>query len=171
MHVIKNWEEYTFYLLIDLKNKNKGKFRSDFFQLHRNDQLRLFNILEDTSRIVFYEYINPAEFAPIFAKLTITNKQFVLKQVDKQYEQGIMESLPADEVVRFFNKIDKDEINYYLSHFSQERAKQIRSLLDYKAGTAGAMMTTEFVTARPTETVEHVLNRLFKTGKYSETIY
>lgn len=171
MHVIKNWEEYTFYLLIDLKNKNKGKFRSDFFQLHRNDQLRLFNILEDTSRIVFYEYITPAEFAPIFAKLTITNKQSVLKQVDKQYEQGIMKSLPADEVVRFFNKIDKDEINYYLSHFSQERAKQIRSLLDYKAGTAGAMMTTEFVTARPTETVEHVLNRLFKTGKYSETIY
>lgn len=103
---------------MELKNKNKGKFRSDFFQLHRNDQLRLFNILEDTLRIV-YEYITPAEFAPIFAKLTITNKQSVLKQVDKQYEQGIMKSLPADEVVRFFNKIDKDEINYYLSHFSQ----------------------------------------------------
>lgn len=171
MHVIRNWEEYTFYLLMYLKNRNKGKFRSDFFQLHKNDQLRLFNILEESSRIVFYEYINPAEFAPIFAKLTITNKQSVLKQLDKQYEQGIMENLPADEVVRFFNKIDKDDINYYLSYFSQERAKKIRSLLDYKAGTAGAMMTTEFVTARPTDKVAHVLNRLFKTGEYSETIY
>src|SRR5699024_5931080 len=171
MHVIRNWEEYTFYLLYDLKNKNKGRFRSDFLQLHRNDQLRVFNILEGASRLIFYEYITPAEFAPIFAKLTRANKQTVLKQVDKEYEQGIMEYLPADELVRFLKKIDKDEIDYYVSYLSQERAIQIRSLLEYKKGTAGAMMTTELLTARPNETVEHVLNRLFKTGRYSETIY
>src|SRR5699024_8441421 len=66
---------------------------------------------------------------------------------------------------------EPSETVYYLQKLSVEKANEIKQLLRFKDGTAGAMMTTEVMTAEVDETVGKVLERIFQTGKYSETIY
>src|SRR5699024_2995722 len=136
MFYMKNWEEYTYYLLIYLREDRKGKFRSAFFQLHRNDQLRFFNQLEKVTRSYFYKCVDPEEMAPLFAKLSTPRKKFVAKEMDSSYERTVMESLPSDEIVRFLKRLIENERTYYLSRLPEQRAEQIKLLLSYNEGTA-----------------------------------
>lgn len=171
MFYIKNWEEYTYYLLLYLKEDRKGKFRSAFFQLHRKDQVRFFTQLDKVTRNYFYECVMPHEVALLFAKLSITKKKTIVNEVDPLYERALLHNVPSDEVARFLKRLTPNEQTYYLSRLPERKVEQIKLLLSYNDGTAGALMTTDFITARINETVEDVLNRLFTLGKYTDTIY
>ncbi|HZW69191.1 MAG TPA: CBS domain-containing protein [Pseudogracilibacillus sp.] len=168
---VRNWEECTYYLLVNLQNENKSKFRAEYFQLHRNDQLRFFETITDNLRPIFYKFIEAKEFAPNFAKLSISKQREVIEEVNEAYELTMIENLPSDEVVNFLKQVKPDEVVRYLRKFTSEKAEQVKMLLSYKQGTAGALMTTEFVTASKDETIKSVLARLFETEKDSETIY
>lgn len=171
MFDVRNWEEYTYYLLINLQNENRSKFRAEYFQLHRNDQLRFFEMLTDNLRAIFYDFIEAKEFAPNFAKLSISKQRKVLEEVNEAYELAIIENLPSDELVNFLKQVKSEELVRYLKKFTPEKAEQVKMLLSYKQGTAGALMTTEFITARKEETTKSVLARLFEGEKYRESIY
>lgn len=171
MFANKNWEEFTYYLFMYLRDGQRGKFRSDYFQLHRNDQLRFFNMLADTSRQTFYEFIEPNEFGPVFSKLDKVRKQLIIKEMKETYVFAMIDSLRADEMVDFFGELEPTAIAYYLQTLNKQKAEQIKMLLSYEDGTAGAMMTTEYVTAYIHEKVAVVLERLFNIGKKAETIY
>lgn len=171
MFQIKNWEEYTYYLFIYLKDGRTANFRSDFFQLHRNYKLRYFKMLDDASRQKFYEMIKPSEFAAIFSKLDFAAQQSIIDELEEIYALKTIDSMQTDEIVQFLSGLTQEKINYYLSLLERHDARQIRILLTYETNTAGAIMTTEFVTATKDETVAGVLDRLRLVGKDAETIY
>ncbi len=171
MFTIKKWEEYTYYLFLSLKNGDQEQFRSDFLKLHSGNQIDFFNMLNQSNRQTFYQMIQPDEFAPIFSKLNPSEQKLIEKELDNKYVLRTIECLPADEAVDFLNELSRDLSNYYLDRLEKKDAEKMKALLTYKPETAGAIMTTEYVTALPDETVSEVLARLKIQGKDAETIY
>lgn len=171
MFTMKNWEEYTYYLFMYLKDEKLAKFRSDYFQLHYTNQLRFFHMLDGAYRQQLYKYINPNELAPIFSKLNINEKQRMMEELNEAYVIAMIDSLRTDEVIRFLSEINQDRVNYYLTSMDRHKVKKIRKLLSHRSGTAGAMMATEYVTAFVHEPIFIVLERLRKIGRNAETIY
>lgn len=158
-------------MFIYLKKGTTPKFRSDFFQLHRNHQLHFFTMLDSSHRQKFYEVIAPNEFATVFSKLDFTAQQLVIGELDEVYVIALIDAMRTDEIVWFLKELDQEQIHYYLDLLERHDTEQISRLLTYETNTAGAIMTTEFITATEDETVAIVLDRLTFVGKDAETIY
>ena len=55
-----------------------------------------------------------------------------------------------DERADLVNRLDEDRVDLILPHLAQAEREDIRRLASYEPGTAGAVMTTDYVTLPPT---------------------
>ncbi|EAE3637421.1 magnesium transporter, partial [Listeria monocytogenes] len=69
------------------------------------------------------------------------------------------------------NMLDKSQKAKYLSLLSSEEAGEIKELLHYEDETAGAIMTTEFVSIVANQTVRSAMYVLKNQADMAETIY
>lgn len=168
---IKNWEEYTYYLEMYLKGGNTNQFRFDFFQLHLNDQIDFFNTLSEQNKSIFYGLIEPKEIAAIVSKLKFSEQRSILHELNEGLAVDVIKRFPTDEMADFLGGLSQEEIDYYLNCMDKKESNQMKLLLSYKPNTAGAMLTTEYVTARRNETAKSVLERLKVLGKEAKSIY
>lgn len=171
MLTIKNWEEYTYYLLMYLKKKQKAHFRVDFFQLHPTNQADFFRLLDKEKRQCFYHFIDPKELAVIFSHLALQEQNKIMEELEEQYALAMMRELHTDDAVDFFKESRKDLTARYLSLMDEKTAQKIKTFMMYDKETIGSLMTTEYVTAKASETAEQVLLRLRHESKLAETIY
>lgn len=58
-----------------------------------------------------------------------------------------------------------------MTYLSETRQREVKQILSFKQGTAGSIMTTEYMYAYHDETIDKVLKRIFNRGRYIETIY
>ena len=76
-----------------------------------------------------------------------------------------------DERADLVNRLDEDRVDQILPHLAQAEREDIRRLASYESGTAGAVMTTDYVTLPPQITVREALERLRHEAPDRETIY
>ena len=76
-----------------------------------------------------------------------------------------------DERADLVNRLDEDLVDVVLPHLAQAEREDIRRLTSYEPGTAGAVMTTDYVTLPPHITVREALERLRHEAPDRETIY
>ena len=55
-----------------------------------------------------------------------------------------------DERADLVNRLDEEQVDRILPHLAQAEREDIRRLASYEPGTAGAVMTTDYVTLPPT---------------------
>ena len=68
-------------------------------------------------------------------------------------------------------RLDEDFVDVVLPHLAQAEREDIRRLASYEPGTAGAVMTTDYVTLPAHITVREALERLRHEAPDRETIY
>ncbi|HPD90383.1 MAG TPA: magnesium transporter [Bacillota bacterium] len=92
---------------------------------------------------------------------TITDKEisFILEELDFDDMIDVLEELPANVVDKILEKTPKEE------------RKRINTFLNYPEGSAGTLMTPEYISLRQTMTVEEALAYIKKESFDSETIY
>ena len=82
-----------------------------------------------------------------------------LREVINELYVDIVEEMPANVVKRILSQADPD------------MRKDINKILRYPDNSAGSLMTTEYVSLRPTMTVGEAILRIRRTGVDKETIY
>lgn len=171
MITIKNWQEYSYYLALNLKGNEKDAFREDFLELHPNNQLDFLYMLNEHTRQKLYRFLTPEEFAEIFGRLEPEEQQMVLEELDEDYAVATIRELPVDEIVDFLSEFPPPIATHYLSLLDEAEANKIKVLLGYNDNTAGSLMTTEYVAVKAHQTVDDVLHELKVQGEDAETIY
>lgn len=168
---IKNREEFTYYLFLYLKNKDRERFRAEFLELHPTDQVDIFKQMSKEKRQRVYSYLEPLDFAEVFQGLGLTEQKTVFAELTDEFALNMLSELPADDITDFFGQIPDSVASYLLSKMDKQEANTIKLLLSYKEDTAGSIMTTEFIRLTVNETARSVLERLRKEGVEAETIY
>ncbi|WEG15136.1 magnesium transporter [Alkalihalophilus pseudofirmus] len=167
----KNREEYTYYLFMYLKNKQKDLFREEFLDLHPTDQVDIFKQMSLEKRTQVYDYLSVDEFAELFTGLKPDEQKQVFTELDDDYAHEMLCELPADELTDFFNVLPEHITTYLLNKLDKADAENIRNLLSYNEHSAGSLMTTEYVKASAQDTVSLIIERLRLEGMDAETIY
>lgn len=168
---VKNREEFTYYLFLYLKNKEKEKFVEEFLDLHPTDQVEIFKQMSFEKRKRVYEYLTAEQFAEMFSGLLLKEQKMVFSELDDHFALEMLNELPADEITDFFSEIPDHMTAFLLEKMDKTDADNIKLLLSYKEDTAGSLMTTEFITVGRNDTISFVLDQLRKEGKEAETIY
>lgn len=167
----KNRERYTGIILDALEATNKQGFRGQYLELHPSDQRDIFILLDEAARKEVYAFLEPKEFAVIFSGLYFIHQQVCLEELPHEYVSEMLDGMFTDDTVKFLQRINRDEAKQILAEMENTKAEKIQLILEYALETAGAVMTYEFITVSPTDTVEKALAKIKQEGTDAEIVY
>ena len=85
--------------------------------------------------------------------------------------QQLFDALHLDDAADFLEELPANLVTRILQAATPQRRMAVNALLSYPDGSAGSVMTPEFVSLRPEDTVRQALDTIRRTGIHKETIY
>ena len=158
--------------LIDLiKNKKKAEIQEIIDKVPNADIAEVCDEIDVKDLIYIFRAFKSEFTAELFEELsqdkkeelisTMTNKELV-DLINEQYADDVADivaDMPANLVSRVLTAADKD------------MREDINKLLQYKDGTCGAIMTTEFLQFTENDKVDETIEKIRQKGKDAETVY
>lgn len=164
-------EAYTKQIFQTIIDQNSNDFRELFFELHPTDQIEILNSLTKKQRTLIYKYVKAEEFAEIFQGLELAKQKQYISELQQNYAIEVINNMPYDDIADFLGELPEATKELYLSKMDKEEAEEVIQLLKYDDQTAGAIMTTEYVSVAASDTVGNVMSRLRVEAPDAETIY
>lgn len=149
---------------------------------------RLANVLDeahpaDVSRVI--RELPLEDQVRVFRLMSPQNAGAVLSELDDPVLRGLVGSLeevevsraldrmPSDDVADVVEELPKEQAEEILDLMEEEKAEEVQGLLEYREGTAGRLMSPEFVAINEQATVARALEhiRRAKTGDGAFYVY
>jgi Mg2+ transporter MgtE len=163
-HSIQHLEEKT----------DSLKLLSDRTQLDKLHPADLAEILEDLDykkRTDFIEDLDVETAAEAFAEMEPDTQIEIIEHLDKQQAADLLQEMPPDEAADLLGELPEEKSDELLNLMEPEEAQEVRELMEYEEGTAGALMTTEYIALPPELTAAEAFPLLRKLAAEAETIY
>ena len=163
-------EQFLTMLLVD---EEIEAFREHFLALHPYDQAQFYEKVGPDIRQIIYRYLSPQEMATIFEAIELEDDEYegFLNEMDTAYGAAMLGFMYTDDAVDVLNELDNEQRESYLEMMDSETVDEINELLAYEEYTAGAIMTTEYVSILETSTVRSAMTVLRREAPTAETIY
>ncbi|BDH60902.1 magnesium transporter MgtE [Lysinibacillus sp. PLM2] len=163
-------EELLRQLLLD---GNIEEFREHYLALHPYDQAQFYEKVGPDIRKIIFLFLSPQELALIFEALEIDNSEYeeYLKEMETSYAAEMLSVMDTDDAVDVLNELDEEHRDSFLEMMDSETVEEFHELLAYEEYTAGAIMTTEYVSILQNSTVRSAMNVLRNEAPNAETIY
>ncbi|SOB91743.1 Mg2+ transporter MgtE [Ureibacillus xyleni] len=163
-------EEFLRQLLID---EDIDSFREHFLALHPYDQAQFYEKVGPDIRTTIYQFLSPQEMALIFEAIELEDEEYeqFLKEMDTSYGAEMLSYMYTDDAVDVLNELDEEHRESFLEMMDSETVEEINELLAYEEYTAGAIMTTEYVSILENSTVRSAMTVLRNEAPNAETIY
>ncbi|MGB6296970.1 MAG: magnesium transporter [Rivularia sp. (in: cyanobacteria)] len=127
--------------------------------LSRKQRAIAFRLLNKNRAIDVFEYL-PAE----------VQEQLINSLHDVQVAQ-ILEAMSPDERAELFDELPAKVVKRLIHSLSPQQRQVTATILGYPEGTAGRVMTTEYVRLQEGLTVKEVLNKIRCQDEDKETVY
>ena len=95
----------------------------------------------------------------------------LLQRLPVEQALPLLQAMSADRTAEIFRELDEPARSHLLERLDPDTRFSIEQLLTYRAGTAGSLMTTEFVSVPATWTVGAALQHVREAEPTRETIY
>jgi magnesium transporter len=131
----------------------------------------------------FLAALEPSEIAAALRLTPAATRANVFSHLDSEIQLALVELMPREELGRLLSdmppddrvdllrRVPGDRREAILPAMAQAEREDVRRLMSYPEGTAGAIMTSEYATLSPDETVADALARLRLEAPDKETIY
>ncbi len=147
------------------------KLREVFLDFHPHDIFLLCEALdpEDIAEIVMA--LGRPLGIEFFQEFEIKDQRRIYKYFPKNWMGRVLEEMAPDERVDFIKALPRGRMEEILPLVAQAERNDIRNLIQYKEGTAGAVLTTEYAALSPDITVKQAIEKLKLQAFDRETIY
>ena len=98
-------------------------------------------------------------------------QQALLETLRSSEVLEVVEQMAPDDRVRLFDELPAKVVRRLLQQLSPEERRVTARLLGYAPGTAGRLMTTEFIALKQQQTVAQALNVVRRRARETETVY
>lgn len=155
--------------LLGLLYEETDQFQLQFSAFHTFEQSQFFQTLTKEERLKIYTHLEPSQLATILAHEEMSIDMYLL-EMKTGYASEVLKEMPKDDVVSILRKMPIQRARHYLKQLPSEDMSDIVTLFQYADDTAGALMTTEYVTISATQSVQEALEILKKQVKLAEMI-
>lgn len=159
--------------IIELINDKKVKELVHLFETVPT--IDIAEALEDEEDVKYFLYIfknvDSEYTADFFSELPNEVKEKIINAfTDKELIEVLNNSF-ADDIVDSIQEMPANVVNRILKNADSTLRKDVNALLNYKEGTAGSVMTTEFIELKDSISVKDAISIIRERGKDAETIY
>ncbi|MFO7676710.1 MAG: magnesium transporter [bacterium] len=109
--------------------------------------------------------------ADVFSHLEEDVQEEVLDVLRREELARLFSDMPPDDRVDLFKRLSEERQEAILPALAMAEREDIRRLASYEERTAGAIMTSEYATLAPGQTVAQAIERLRREAPDKETIY
>ncbi len=115
--------------------------------------------------------LEPALRAEIFSNIDEDVQLEIAETLSRDELAQLISDMPPDDRVDLFKKFPPEKQDLILPALAKAEREDIRKLASYPEGTAGSVMTSDYVALSPDITVREALERIRLEAPDKETIY
>ena len=136
------------------------------------DIAALLDTVEDPRRqAALFRTLPKKAAADVFAYLPGPTQARLAASFAEGELQELFDALRLDDAADLLEELPADLVDRILRAASPQRRMAVNALLRYPADSAGGIMTPEFVSLHPGDTVRQALDTIRRTGIHRETVY
>ncbi|MFN6526207.1 magnesium transporter [Nostoc sp. ChiSLP03a] len=156
-------------LLTDTTDLNQLKW--DLNRLQPVDVGDYITQLPEQQRAIAFRLLNKAQAIDVFEYLPTEVQEELINSLHDVQVVQLVEAMSPDERAELFDELPAGVIKRLLQQLSLEERQATATILGYAEGTAGRVMTTEYVRLRQGLTVGEALSKIRRQDEDKETIY
>jgi Mg2+ transporter MgtE len=165
------WWEFIQHLEEKTASLRLRKDKQQLDQLHPADLADIIEDLDYKKRTDFLEDLDVETVAEAVAEMEPDTQLEILEHMESRQAAELLQEMPPDEAADLLGELPEEKSHEILGLMEPEEAQEVRELMEHEEGTAGALMTPEFIALPPNITVAETFPRLRKLAAEAETIY
>jgi len=154
---------------IDIADLNQLKL--DLNCLQPVDAGEYITQLPKQQRAIAFRLLNKHQAIDVFEYLPPEVQEEIINSLHDVQVAQIVEAMSPDERAELFDELPAGVVKRLLQELSPEQRQATATILGYSEGTAGRVMTTEYVRLRQGLTVGEALSKIRCQDEDKETIY
>ncbi len=154
-----------------LNEKKYISLRDILITMNPSDIAAVFDGLEEDRLPLLYRLLPKELAADTFVEMGPEAQEVLIRGFSDSELKEVVDELYVDDAVDLVEEMPANVIRRILSQADPEKRKSINEILRYPENSAGSIMTTEYVSLRPSMTVSEAITRIRRTGVDKETIY
>lgn len=159
-------------ILLLLEERNYAVLKPLLAAMNPLDLAEVFNEAEKDSDLLILFRILPKDVAAeTFVEMDVKTKERLIRKLSDRELKAVLDELFLDDTVDVIEEMPASVVKRVLAQSDKETRAYINEILRYPKDSAGSIMTIEFVSLRPTMTVDDAFERIRRTAIDKETIY
>ena len=154
-----------------LEDKKYATLRDILTTMNPSDIAGIFEGLEENQIPLLFRLLPKELAAETFVEMETEAQELLIRGFSDNELKEIVDELYADDAADLVEEMPANVVKRILKQADPEMRNTINQLLRYSENSAGSIMTTEYVSLRPTMTVEESILRIRRQGVDKETIY
>ncbi|MDF5721867.1 MAG: magnesium transporter [Rhizonema sp. PD37] len=155
--------------VIDIADLNQLKIELN--RLQPVDAGEFITQLPQQQRAISFRLLNKRQAIHVFEYLPGEVQQELITSLHDVQVAQIVEAMSPDERAELFDELPAGVVKWLLQELSPEERQATVTILGYPEGTAGRVMTTEYVQLQEGLTVGEALKKIRSQDEDKETIY
>ncbi len=142
-------------------------------EAHPADVSRVIRELPVEDQVRVFRLLSPQHAGAVLSELDDPVLRGLVGSLDEAEVSRALDRMPSDEVVDVVEELPKEQAEEILDLMEEEKAEAVQELLEYREGTAGRLMSPDFVAVHEQATVAQALEdiRKAKTGDGAFYVY
>ena len=158
-------------ILTMVEDKKYATLRDILVTVNPADIAGIFNSLDDKRIPLMFRLLPKELAAETFVEMEPEDQELLIQGFSDNELKEVLDELYVDDAVDIIEEMPANVVRRILSQADPEMRQSINQILRYPDNSAGAWMTTEYVSLRPSMTVEEAILRIRRQGVDKETIY
>ena len=154
-----------------LDEKKYPTLKDVLIPLEPADISAVFEELDEERTPLLFRLLPKELAAETFAELEPEWQELLIRGFSDRELREIVNELYVDDAADLIEEMPANVVKRILSQADPQMRREINEILQYPEDSAGSIMTTEYVSLRPTMTAAESIQRIRKTGVDKETIY
>ena len=158
-------------LLKMLEEKKYATLRDILVTMNPSDIAAVFLDLEERQIPIMFRLLTKEQAAETFVEMEPDAQELLIRSFSDNELKEVLDELYVDDAADLVEEMPANVVKRILQQADPEMRSSINQILRYPENSAGSIMTTEYVSLRPTMTVEEAILRIRRQGVDKETIY
>jgi len=154
-----------------LDGKKYSTIRDVLVTMNPADIAAVFDEVKQERLPVLFRILPKEIAAETFVEMEPDDQELLIHGFSDSELREVLNELYVDDAVDIVEEMPANVVRRILAQATQEMRKDINDILRYPENSAGAMMTTEYVSLRSGMTVGDAITSIRRTGVDKETIY
>ena len=154
-----------------LEDKKYQTLKDVLITLEPADIAAILEALDEERTPLVFRLLPKEAAAETFAELPPENQELLIRGFSDRELHEVVNELYVDDAADLVEEMPANVVKRILAQADPDMRKEINEILRYPENSAGSIMTTEYISLRPTMTVAQAIARIRKTGVDKETIY